>query len=101
MNIPSVYSLRAGYLTMMSHLQKLNKMKRGVTVYFPVYLLLRGEGRQPLWSSGQSSWLQIQKLGFDSQRYQIFCEVVGLERGPLSLMSTTEELLDRKVAAAV
>jgi hypothetical protein len=27
--------------------------------------------------------------------------VVGLERGPLSLVSTTEELLDRKVAAAV
>jgi hypothetical protein len=28
-------------------------------------------------------------------------QVVGLERGPLSLMSTTEELLDRKVAAPV
>jgi hypothetical protein len=28
-------------------------------------------------------------------------KVVGLERGPLSLMSTTEELLDRKVAASV
>jgi hypothetical protein len=28
-------------------------------------------------------------------------EVVGLERGPLSLVSTTEELLDRKVAAPV
>jgi hypothetical protein len=27
--------------------------------------------------------------------------VVGLERGPLSLVSTTEELLDRKVAAIV
>jgi hypothetical protein len=27
--------------------------------------------------------------------------VVGLERGPLSLVSTTEELLDRKVAAPV
>jgi hypothetical protein len=26
-------------------------------------------------------------------------EVVGLERGPLSLLSTTEELLDRKVSA--
>jgi hypothetical protein len=26
-------------------------------------------------------------------------EVVGLERGPLSLLSTTEELLERKVAA--
>jgi hypothetical protein len=28
-------------------------------------------------------------------------KLVGLERGPLSLMSTTEELLDRKVAAPV
>jgi hypothetical protein len=28
-------------------------------------------------------------------------KVVGLERGPLSLMSTTEELLDRKIAAPV
>jgi hypothetical protein len=26
---------------------------------------------------------------------------VGLERGPLSLVSTTQELLDRKVAAPV
>jgi hypothetical protein len=26
---------------------------------------------------------------------------VGLERGPLSLVSTTEELVDRKVAAPV
>jgi hypothetical protein len=28
-------------------------------------------------------------------------KVVGLERGPLSLVSTTEELLDRKVVAPV
>jgi hypothetical protein len=28
-------------------------------------------------------------------------KVVGLERGPLSLVSTTEELLDRKLAAPV
>jgi hypothetical protein len=28
-------------------------------------------------------------------------KVVGLERGPLSLMTTTEELFDRKVAAPV
>jgi hypothetical protein len=28
-------------------------------------------------------------------------KVVGLERGPLSLVSTTEEQLDRKVAAPV
>jgi hypothetical protein len=37
----------------------------------------------------------------DSRRYQIFWEAVGLERGPFSLVSTTEELLDRKVAAPV
>jgi hypothetical protein len=42
----------------------------------------------PLWSSGQTSWLQIQR------RYQTFWEVVGLERGPLSLVSTFEELLE-------
>jgi hypothetical protein len=61
----------------------------------------------PLWSSGQSSWLQIRRPGFDSRHYQIFFKkkrkktVMGLERGPLSLVSTTEELLDRKVAAPV
>jgi hypothetical protein len=33
--------------------------------------------------------------GFDSRRYQIFCEVVGLERGPLSLVRI-EELLEWK-----
>jgi hypothetical protein len=32
---------------------------------------------------------------FDSRRCQFFWEVVGLERGPLSLVSTTEELLGR------
>jgi hypothetical protein len=33
--------------------------------------------------------------GFDSRGYQICWEVVGLKRGPLSLVSTTEELLGR------
>jgi hypothetical protein len=51
---------------------------------------------QPLWSSGQSSWLQIQRSGFHSQRYQIFWEVMVLERGPLSLVATIEELPRRK-----
>jgi hypothetical protein len=36
--------------------------------------------------------------GFDSMRYQIF-RIVGLEWGPVSLVSTTEELLGRKIAA--
>jgi hypothetical protein len=50
----------------------------------------------PLWSSDQRSWLQIQRSGLDSRRYHIFWEVVSLERGLLSLGSTTEELLGRK-----
>jgi hypothetical protein len=56
--------------------------------------------RQPLWSNGHSSWLQIQRSGFDSLRYQIFWEVVGLERGPLSFVSTIEELLQRKSSSS-
>jgi hypothetical protein len=39
--------------------------------------------------------------GFDSRHYQIFLEVVGLERGSLSLVRIIEELLERKVAAPV
>jgi hypothetical protein len=50
----------------------------------------------PLWSSGRSSWLQIQRSGFDSRSCQIFWGVIGLEQGPLSLVSTNEELLGRK-----
>jgi hypothetical protein len=34
--------------------------------------------------------------GFDSRRYQNFCEVVGLKWGALSLVSTIEKLLERK-----
>jgi hypothetical protein len=38
----------------------------------------------------------MQRSGLDSRRYQIFWEVVGLERGPLSLVSTIVGLLARK-----
>jgi hypothetical protein len=47
------------------------------------------ENRPSLWSSGQSSLLQIQISGFDSRRFQIFWEVVGLEPSPLSVVSKT------------
>jgi hypothetical protein len=39
-------------------------------------------------------------FGFHSRRYQTFREVVGLERGPLSLVSTIEELLGRKCSGS-
>jgi hypothetical protein len=48
-----------------------------------------------MWSSGQGSWLQFQTSEFDSRRYQIFCVVVILERGPL------KSYLKEKVAASV
>jgi hypothetical protein len=38
--------------------------------------------------------IKIQRYGFESWRYHIFWEVVGLERGPLVI--TSEELLERK-----
>jgi hypothetical protein len=43
-----------------------------------------------------SSWLQIQRSRVWFRRYQVFWEVVGLERGPLRLVSTIEELFERK-----
>jgi hypothetical protein len=56
--------------------------------------------RPPLWSSSQEflitdpeAWVRFPALPEK--------KVVGPERGPLSLVSTTEELLDRKVAAPV
>jgi hypothetical protein len=52
--------------------------------------------RKHLWFIGQSSCLQIQRSGFDSRSYQIFWVVVGLVRGPLSLVSTLEELFETK-----
>jgi hypothetical protein len=60
------------------------------------FVKLKKAGGPPLWSCGQSSWLYIQRSEFHSWRYQIFWEVMGLERGPLSLVSTIEELLERK-----
>jgi hypothetical protein len=63
---------------------------------FNYYFTNTPHRRPPLWSSSQSYCLQIQRPGFDSRSYQIFWEVVGLERGLLSLVSTIEELLGRK-----
>jgi hypothetical protein len=39
--------------------------------------------------------------GFDSQRYQIFWVAVGLEWGPLNLVSINVALLERNVATLV
>jgi hypothetical protein len=61
-----------------------------------IYICYVEESRPPLWSSGQSSWLQIQRSGLDSRRYHIFWEVLDLKLDPLSLVSTTEEIIERR-----
>jgi hypothetical protein len=61
-------------------MKELKKILKGVSVVGP-----------RLWYSGQNSWLKIQRSGFDSRRYQIFSEVLGLERVSFSLVSTTED----------
>jgi hypothetical protein len=63
---------------------------------FFFYFNFRVGIRPPLSSSGQSSWLQSQRSGLDSQSYHISWEVLGLERGPLNLVSTTEDQFGRK-----
>jgi hypothetical protein len=70
---------------------RINEDVLSLSLYIYIYIVWPS-----LWPSGQSSWLQIQRSGFDSLHYQIFWEVVGLERGPLSLVRTIEELLERK-----
>ena len=42
----------------------------------------------------RDSGYRYRDLGFDSRRYQIFWVVMGLERGPLSLVMSIEELLE-------
>jgi hypothetical protein len=87
-----------------------------------IYLCYVEESIPPLWSSGQSSWLQngdvlfflwgtnwiyicyaedsILPLWSSGQsswlQIHIFWEVVGLERGLLRFVSTIEELFERK-----
>jgi hypothetical protein len=82
--------LNEGFLSSMKHPTLPCIGQCSVTICFPYFFV-----SLPLWSSGQSSWLQIQGSGFDSQCYQIFWEVVGQEWGPLSLVNTIEELLQR------
>jgi hypothetical protein len=57
-------------------------------------------GGQAKWKENPRNNVRIRRPGFDYRHYQKE-KVVGLELGPLCLVSTTEKLLDRKVAAPV
>jgi hypothetical protein len=63
-----------------------------VITLFTVYISV------PPLSSGQSSWLQFRRSGFDSRLHQIFWEVLGIERRTLSFVVTIEELLGRNIS---
>jgi hypothetical protein len=49
--------------------------------------------RGGLWSSGQSSWLQIQR---SRVRFPALTDFLRSKRDPLSLVRTNEELFERK-----
>jgi hypothetical protein len=74
-------------------------LKGGVLCYLWgtnwIYICYVEESRPPLWCSSEflATDPGVQVL---SRCYQMFWEVVDLERSPLSLVSTTEELLGRK-----
>jgi hypothetical protein len=53
-------------LTILSYFHPLHILMSILMFFSQVYLF----HRPPLWSSGQSSWLQIQRPGFDFQHYQ-------------------------------
>jgi hypothetical protein len=64
-----------------------------ITIWEIIILPVVLYGRPPLWSSRQSTWLQIQ---MSRVRFPALWEVVVQERGPLSLVNITEELLEWK-----
>jgi len=57
-------------------------------------LTLNPEPREDNLNWGGEEYFYHLLLFADSRRYQIFWVVVGLERGPLSLVSSIEELLE-------
>jgi hypothetical protein len=62
-----------------------------------IYICYVEDIRPSLWSSGHLS--TDAEVGADSRCYHIFWEVVGLERGQLSFVSTIEEVLGRRSKA--
>jgi hypothetical protein len=66
----------------------MNSMQVKLTYDFDTLAL---QARPTLLSSGESSWLQIQRSRDG------FWELVGLERGPLVFVRITEELLEWKI----
>jgi hypothetical protein len=67
---------------------------------------LSGDFQWTVWHCDRLCGLVVRVLGYTSGGPGSIPgttkkKVVGLERGPLSLVSTTEEILDRKVVAHV
>jgi hypothetical protein len=87
---------------------KINKLQRVWHVAHWRFFILKVISRlknaafwSPLWSRCQSSWLQMQRSGFDSRHYQIFWEVVGLQRVHSASWVQLRSYLKIKVAAPV
>jgi hypothetical protein len=69
--IVSVYSSPPCVISPKSSRLSENCVGRKLCFIFPAaFVSKEGKGGPPLWSSGQSSWLQIRRPGFDSRHYQ-------------------------------
>jgi hypothetical protein len=72
-------------------------------IHFTIWIIISNDGNTDrlcglvVRVAGYRSW----GPGFDSRRYQVSWEVVGLEWGPLSLVRITEKLLESKSSAPV
>jgi hypothetical protein len=89
-------------------------VKKVLLIYSPVRIqihigifLTYGHNKSILYFNARLCGLVVRVLGYRSggpgsiSGTTRIKKVVGLERGPLSLVSTAEELLDRKIAAPV
>jgi hypothetical protein len=61
-----------------------------------IYRWWYGDYWPPLWSSGQGSWVQMQRFGVNSRRYQIFWEIVDLEMGSTQSRENNWGAISRK-----
>jgi hypothetical protein len=61
----------------------------------PRMILIMKAKQPPLWSSGQSSWLQIRRSQVRFPELPHFFRSSGSRTGPLSFVSTIEDLLGR------
>jgi hypothetical protein len=66
----SIHILLVLFRSLIRHTNGSSTSKEKLVCYLLHLISQKSFHRAPLWSSGQSSWLQIRRPGFDSRHYQ-------------------------------